>query len=142
MAIRVRNPALEAAYNLPNVRQHPTVTSFVQCKDNSNKIVATFSDGSTVGDLDSVLFATGYRLHYPFLNPNPTTPSNYVSGFHQHVFNVDDPSLTLVGQVKAALSFRIYEYQAVAVARCYAGRNGKALASVPSSTSGRLIRSN
>ncbi|CAK7228849.1 hypothetical protein SCUCBS95973_007020 [Sporothrix curviconia] len=128
VAIRGRNPALEAAYNLPNVRQHPTVASFA--RGPNDKVVATFSDGSVVDNLDSVLFATGYRLQYPFLQPNPTTPQNYVSGFYQHVFNVNDPSLTLVGQVKAALSFRIYEYQAVAVARYYAGRNARALPSV------------
>ena len=33
--------------------------------------------------------------------------------------------MSVVGQVKAALSFRVYEYQAVAVARFLAGRSSK-----------------
>jgi hypothetical protein len=35
---------------------------------------------------------------------------------------IGDPSLALVGQVRAAISFRVYEYQSIAVARYFAGR--------------------
>jgi hypothetical protein len=38
------------------------------------------------------------------------------------VIQISDPSLAVVGQVRAALSFRVYEYQAVAMARSFAGR--------------------
>ncbi|CAK7199419.1 hypothetical protein SEUCBS139899_002099 [Sporothrix eucalyptigena] len=77
-----RNSALESAHNPPNVNQHPTVNKFIKGVD--KKVVATFSDGSSVSNIDAV---------------------------------------------KAALSSRIYEYQAVAVARYYAGRNATALPS-------------
>ena len=71
-----------------------------------NKVNVTFDDDSRLEGIDHVLFATGYRLQYPFLHPNPTKPENRVAGFYQHVFHIDDPSLALVGQVKAGLSFR------------------------------------
>lgn len=123
--MRGRNPLIDAVYQLPNVRLHPTVKSIAVAAttDNNNAIDVVFDDETRVTGLDYVLFATGYRLLYPFLHPNPTTPDNRVAGFYQHVFHVDDPSLTLVGQVKAGISFRVNEYQAVAVARFYAGRN-------------------
>jgi len=51
------------------------------------------------------------------------TPENRLDGFYQHIFKIGDPTLTIVGQVKAAVSFRVYEYQAVAAARFLAGRS-------------------
>lgn len=82
----------------------------------------TFTDGSAVDHIDRVAFATGFRLSYPFLSPNPVTFSNRLAGFYQHIFKIGDPSLAVVGQVSVALSFRVYEYQAVAVARYFANR--------------------
>ncbi|GKT40567.1 thiol-specific monooxygenase [Colletotrichum spaethianum] len=90
-----------------------------------NLIKVSFADGTEANGIEKVHFGTGYRLSYPFLRPDPVTPSGRLSGFYQHVFNIADPSLTVVGQVKAAISFRVYEYQAVAVARYFANRGGE-----------------
>jgi hypothetical protein len=81
-----------------------------------------FADGTTLSNVDKNLFGTGYRLSYPFIKPNPVTSSNRLAGFYQHIFQISDPSLAVIGQVRAALSFRVYEYQAVAVARYFSGR--------------------
>jgi hypothetical protein len=115
---RGHNEALDGAWNLikPQIR-HLSVSP-------TSGVLVRFTDGTEVDNVDKVHFATGYRLSYPFLHPNPVTPSNRLAGFYQHVFNIADPSLAVVGQVKAALSFRVYEYQAVAVARYFAGRGG------------------
>lgn len=115
---RGSNPALENVWKLPNVKVRPQVAR-LSTEDNGT---VHFSDGTKVSDVDKILFATGYRLSYPFLNPEAVTPSNRLAGFYQHVFQISDPSLAVVGQVRAALSFRVYEYQAVAVARYFAGR--------------------
>ena len=114
------NPALDNVWKLPGVLQKPTISRFTL--DNGGTV--EFSDGSWVSgpNVDVVYFATGYRLSYPFLEPNPVSPQNRLSGFYQHTFNIADPSLAVVGQIRAALSFRAYEYQAVAVARVLAGR--------------------
>ncbi|KAB8079141.1 hypothetical protein BDV29DRAFT_152008 [Aspergillus leporis] len=123
---RGKNEAMQAAWELPNVEGKPTISRIEVTGTGANVI---FADGSVVENVDKVIFATGYKLVYPFLRPNPTTPNNRVAGFYQHVFKIGDPSLALVGQVRAAISFRVYEYQAVAVARYFARRNARALPS-------------
>ncbi|KAJ5881320.1 dimethylaniline monooxygenase [Penicillium subrubescens] len=120
------NEVLQSAWDLPNVQTKPVISSI---QSNSEGVSVKFSDGSEVADLDKIIFATGYKLSYPFLTPDPVTPNNRVAGFYQHVFKIGDPSLALVGQIRAAISFRSYEYQAVAVARYFAGRNAKPLPS-------------
>ncbi|KAF2640573.1 dimethylaniline monooxygenase [Massarina eburnea CBS 473.64] len=119
---RGHNEILDPAWNLPNVVRKSQINNIRIDPDTG--INVTFSDGSEVKGIDKVHFATGYHLSYPFLNPNPVTPNGRLAGFYHHVFNITDPSLTVVGQVKAAISFRVYEYQAVAVARYFAGRGG------------------
>ncbi|CAK7214219.1 hypothetical protein SBRCBS47491_002074 [Sporothrix bragantina] len=126
---------LESAWKLPNVEQKPTIQRIrVETGDDngSPSVALDFSDGSTVSHVDKVLFATGYRLAYPFL-PYPdggVTPHNRLAGFYQHVFCMDDPSLAVIGQVRAAISLRVYEYQAVVVARFLAGHAAGVLPSV------------
>ncbi|GJC83307.1 thiol-specific monooxygenase [Colletotrichum liriopes] len=116
------NEVLKDAWELPNVVRKPQIT---QVSVGSNSLIKVgFADGTEVDGIEKVHFGTGYRLSYPFLRPDPVTPSGRLSGFYQHVFNIADPSLTVVGQVKAAVSFRVYEYQAVAVARYFANRGG------------------
>lgn len=113
------NPALDNVWKLAGVAKKPTISRFTL----ENGGTVDFSDGSWVSgaNVDVVYSATGYRSSYPFLDPNPVTPKNRLS-FHQHTFNVADPLLAVVGQIRAALSFRAYEYQAVAAARVLAGR--------------------
>ncbi|KAH7112923.1 putative dimethylaniline monooxygenase [Dendryphion nanum] len=112
------NPALENVWKLPNIEQKPTISRFTL--ENGGTI--EFSDGTWVTGIDKVIFATGYKLAYPFIQPNPVTKENRLAGFYQHVWKIGDPSLAVIGQVRAALSLRNYEYQAVAAARVLAGR--------------------
>ncbi|GKZ79551.1 hypothetical protein AnigIFM56816_003750 [Aspergillus niger] len=119
------NPALENAWTLPNVQRKPTLSRLEPTTPSSstnNTVTAHFTDGTKLESIDRVIFATGYTASYPFLVPDPVTANNRVAGFYQHIFRITDPSLALVGQVRAALSFRVYEYQAVAVARYFSGR--------------------
>lgn len=115
---RGKNPLLDEGFNLPGVVVKPPIRRISADKGGTIE----FEDGSSVENFDKIIFGTGYRLSYPFLSPNPVTPQNRLAGFYQHIFKIGDPSLSVVGQVKAALSFRVYEYQAVAVARFLAGR--------------------
>ncbi|PVI01785.1 dimethylaniline monooxygenase [Periconia macrospinosa] len=119
---RGSNEVLQAAWNLPNVVIKPQISKITSSRGSRVKI--TFADDTEIDGVDKVHFATGYRLSYPFLTPDPVTANGRLAGFYQHVFNISDPSLAVVGQVKAAISFRVYEYQAVAVARFLAGRGG------------------
>ncbi|KAJ5983054.1 hypothetical protein N7481_005153 [Penicillium waksmanii] len=114
---RGHNEALDSAWNLPNVKVRPTVS---EIKTSARGINVYYSDGSVTEDEDKVLFATGYKLSYPFITPDPVTPNHRVAGFYQHIWKM--------GSV-AGIGWTIYEYQAVAVARYFAGRNKASLPS-------------
>jgi len=87
---------LRNAWNLPGTLQKPEITSFFT--DYKDRVFAKFAD-DTVSEFDRVIFATGYRLSYPFLPFQAVTPENRLAGFYQHIFRISDPSLTVIGQV-------------------------------------------
>ncbi|PSN73391.1 FAD/NAD(P)-binding domain-containing protein [Corynespora cassiicola Philippines] len=94
-----------------------------------------FEDGSTLGNIDSIVYCTGYKPSYPFWNskenggPLFDYKENRAVGFYQHTFSRKFPeSLGLIG-LPRVLTFRSFEYQAVALARLFAGRNARPLPS-------------
>ncbi|KAL4921938.1 hypothetical protein BDW62DRAFT_218514 [Aspergillus aurantiobrunneus] len=116
------SPYITEIWKLPNVELKPTI-SHIEGRDSRLKL--TFSDGSELEDVDKVIFATGYRLSFPFLTAEPMLIADRPPGIYQHVFKIGDPSLAAIGLVRAPLLFRMIEYEAVAVARYYAGRGGE-----------------
>lgn len=54
--------------------------------------------------------------------PQVPTRNNRVPDLYQHIFWRHDPSLAFVGAVGAGLTFKVFEWQAVAAARILAGR--------------------
>ncbi|KAF2638802.1 FAD/NAD(P)-binding domain-containing protein [Massarina eburnea CBS 473.64] len=95
-----------------------------------------FDDGSVLTDIDAIIYCTGYKPSFPFWNSknNGVTLFDYdknrLHGFYQHTFSHSFPnSLAIVG-VPRVLTFRSFEYQAVALARLFSGRNAKPLPSV------------
>lgn len=89
-----------------------------------------FEDGSTVGpdEVDTIIYATGYRPSFPWWNvkKNGRELYDYEDGklvdIYWHTFFSDFKTLGIVG-IQKALTFRSFEYQAVALARLFAGRN-------------------
>lgn len=94
---RGRNELLNAAFDLPGVVRKPPIKSISA----HNGGVIEFEDGSTVENFDKIIFGTGYKLSYPFLDPEPVTKQNRLAGFYQHIFKIGDPSLAVVGQVSS-----------------------------------------
>ncbi|KAG4432571.1 hypothetical protein IFR05_011959, partial [Cadophora sp. M221] len=115
---RGRNEKLDSIWNLHSVR----TTSTIKSLSIENNGTVEFTDGLRISNIDKIIFATGYRLSYPFIQPDPVSESGRLQGFYQHIFKIGDPTLAVVGQVRAALTFRCYEYQAIAVARILAER--------------------
>ncbi|KAK1718097.1 putative dimethylaniline monooxygenase [Colletotrichum acutatum] len=105
-----------APFTHPDITIKPQVTNFCP---KSGRI--TFSDGSTVDEVDAVVFATGYDFSFPFL-PKKKVENRRVPGLYQHVFNINDPTLAFVGMVTGGFTFRVFEWQAVAAARVFASR--------------------
>ncbi|KAL5422716.1 hypothetical protein PMIN06_004960 [Paraphaeosphaeria minitans] len=92
----------------------------------SGRIV--FEDDSYLDDVDAVLYCTGYQPSFPFWNaqangrPLWDYAANKLVGTYWHTFFQDLGTLAIVG-VPRTLTFRSFEYQAIAIARLFAGRN-------------------
>ncbi|KAK4176342.1 putative monooxygenase [Triangularia setosa] len=85
----------------------------------------SFADGSVVKDVDHIVFATGYTFAFPFLpavQKRVEKAYRRLPGVYQHTFDTLDPTLTFVGMLGGGFTFKVYEWQAVAVARHLAGR--------------------
>ncbi len=88
-----------------------------------------FADGTTFGkdDIDAIVYSTGYKISFPFWNvrangrPLYDYAENRVLGKYQHTFLHGFPTLGLVG-VPRSLTFRSFNYQAIALARLFSGR--------------------
>ncbi|PPJ57818.1 hypothetical protein CBER1_00172 [Cercospora berteroae] len=86
-----------------------------------------FEDGSTLEDIDRVIYCTGYQASYPFWDERNGTPifdyqTQRLVDNYQHTFVRGRPTLALVGFPRV-LTFRSFEYQAIAIARFWSGRN-------------------
>jgi hypothetical protein len=78
-------------------------------------------DGSTISDVDHIIFGTGYSWTLPFL-PQVPVRNNRVPDLYQHVVWRHDPTLLFIGAVGAGLTFKVFEWHAVLAARLLAGR--------------------
>lgn len=107
----------------PGVEWKPVITEY----DSSGKII--FSDGSVLDEheVDTVIYCTGYKPSFPFWNVQQNGQhlydyrANRLMGNYLHTFLHGIPSIAIIG-LPRVLTFRSMEYQAIAVARIWAGR--------------------
>ncbi|KAI0010861.1 putative dimethylaniline monooxygenase [Xylariaceae sp. FL0662B] len=113
----------------PGIAWRPVVRSYDPA---SGRVV--FADGTYLNGVDAVIYCTGYRPSFPFWNANAGPLWDYgtqhLRGAYWHTF-VRSPGhraapLGVVG-LPRVLTFRSFEYQAVALARLFSGRNAVAL---------------
>lgn len=113
----------------PGIEWKPVVSEY---KENGTIL---FADGTTLTGIDAVIYCTGYKASFPFWNEEVNGGSlfdyrsNRLVGNYQHVFFRDFPTLGAVGFPKT-LTFRSFEYQAIALARLWSGRNAQPLPSL------------
>lgn len=87
-----------------------------------------FEDGSELKDVDHIIYCTGYLPSYPFWNSkvNGRALFDYnkkkLINNYWHTFFYDIPNLAIIGMPRV-LTFRSFEYQAIAIARLFSGRN-------------------
>ncbi|KAL7917651.1 hypothetical protein ACQKWADRAFT_306262 [Trichoderma austrokoningii] len=87
-----------------------------------------FEDGTYLDDIDTVIYCTGYKPSYPFWNakkngqPLWDDKKGKLVKSYWHTFFQDFPNLGIVG-LPRVLTFRSFEYQAIALARLFANRN-------------------
>jgi Flavin-binding monooxygenase-like len=94
-----------------------------------------FTDGTCLDNIDTVIYCTGYKHSFPFWNEKANgrpiwdyTENKLIKGYW-HTFLHDFPTIGLVG-IPRVLTFRSWEYQAITLARIFAGRNARPLPSV------------
>lgn len=102
------------AFEHPRIMNHPSITSV------TGRTVH-LEDGSSIADVDHIIFGTGYSWTLPFLPAVPVR-NNRVPDLYQHVVWQHDPTLLFVGAVGAGLTFKVFEWQAVLASRVLAGR--------------------
>ncbi|KZM24218.1 uncharacterized protein EKO05_0010870 [Ascochyta rabiei] len=108
----------DEAFKHPNIAQKPTIS---HVDTSGGQRTVHFTDGTSVKDVDEIIFGTGYSWSLPFL-PDVKIRNNRVPGLYQHVVYQKDPTLLFVGAVGAGLTFKIFEWHAVLAARILAGR--------------------
>lgn len=106
----------DEAFLHPLIHRHPSIARV----DAATRTVHLI-DGTSIPDVDHLIFGTGYSWSLPFL-PQVSVRNNRVPGLYQHVVWRADPTLLFVGAVGAGLTFKIFEWQAVYAARVLAGR--------------------
>lgn len=106
----------DVAFKHPNIDCRSEIVKI----DNDTKTVY-FDDDTSVSGVDAIIFGTGFTYSYPFL-PDLNLQNNRVHGLYQHIFNIDDPTLAFVGAIQAGLTFKVFEWQAVYVARVFSER--------------------
>ena len=107
----------DEAFNHPRIKKQPSIARV------SNRTVHLV-DGTSIPDVDYIIFGTGYSWTLPFL-PDVPVRNNRVPDLYQHVIWQKDPTLLFVGAVAAGLTFKVFEWQAVLAARLLAGRTSK-----------------
>ncbi|KAM3527631.1 hypothetical protein NHJ13051_002822 [Beauveria bassiana] len=124
-----RSPALwEGDKPPPGIEWKPVVSEYRQDG------VILFADGTALAGVDAVIYCTGYKPSFPFWNQETNGGPlfdyrlNRLLGCYQHVFFRDYPTLGVVGFPRT-LTFRSFEYQAIALARLWSGRNAQPLPS-------------
>jgi hypothetical protein len=108
----------DVAFQHPGIAQKPSISHITT--SNGDRTVH-FIDGTSVHEVDEIIFGTGYSWSLPFL-PQVEVRNNRVPGLYQHVVYQNDPTLLFVGAVGAGLTFKVFEWQAVLAARILAGR--------------------
>jgi hypothetical protein len=87
-----------------------------------------FADGTTLDDVHTVIYCTGYKASFPFWNEKTNNGPVWDYGLNKlrdcywHTFLRNHSTIAVVGMPRT-LTFRSFEYQAIAIARLWAKRN-------------------
>ncbi|KAJ6087449.1 hypothetical protein N7467_006363 [Penicillium canescens] len=108
----------DEAFQHPKIQRRAPISHITS--ENGDKTVH-FEDGTSETGVDHLIFGTGFSWTLPFL-PQVATRNNRVPDLYQHIFYRHDPTLVFVGAVGAGLTFKVFEWQAVAAARVLAGK--------------------
>lgn len=94
----------------------------IKCLEESS---VTFVDGTTVQQVDVVMYATGYKYHFPFakdIDGMPSVDDNRLCALYKHVFPPKlAPSMSFVGIPWKVVPFPQFQLQARWIGSCLNG---------------------
>jgi hypothetical protein len=108
----------------PGIEWKPVIQEY---DSSTNEII--FSDNTRLGNIDAVIYCTGYQPSFPFWNSEANGGPIYdyearrLVNNYQHTFSRSFPSTLGIVGFPRVLTFRSFEYQAVALARLFSRRN-------------------
>jgi hypothetical protein len=85
----------DVAFQHPSIEPKPSISHIDSSK---GKRTVHFIDGTSIDDVDELIFGTGYSWSLPFL-PQVEVRNNRVPGLYLHVVYQKDPTLLFVGAV-------------------------------------------
>jgi hypothetical protein len=108
----------DVAFHHPGITPKPSISHITTTH---LERTVHFIDGTSVTNVDEIIFGTGYSWSLPFLS-QVKVRNNRVPGLYQHVVYQQDATLVFIGAVGAGLTFKVFEWHAVLAARILAGR--------------------
>lgn len=86
----------DTAFKHPQIQRRAPISRI----DSSNGVrTVDFEDGTSISNVDHIIFGTGYTWSLPFL-PDIPTRNNRVPGLYLHIFHQSDPTLAFIGAVR------------------------------------------
>lgn len=100
---------LHDAYDLTNKVQqmHATI-------DHVDSRAIHLTNGHVIRDVDEIIFATGYKFHYPFLDETSgvkVIDDVYVDGLYKHLISIKEPTMAFFSIPFILLPFPIFHQQ-------------------------------
>ncbi|RAL09161.1 putative flavin dependent monooxygenase [Aspergillus homomorphus CBS 101889] len=121
-----RNPSLLASSATDSSKVYrPQIAEFLPSDSHSRAV--RFADGQVEGEIDAIVFCTGYLYSFPFLSsldPPIITNGRRVLNTYQHLFYIHDTTLVLSVLPQRVIPFPLSENQAAVFARVWSGRLG------------------
>lgn len=115
-----KDASVKATEEKPWARMVPEIAEFLP-EDRAVR----FSNGETEGDVDAVIFCTGYFYSFPYLRNLSvpiTTDGSCARHLYEHMLYVEDPTLAFIGIPQRVVPFPISEAQSAYIARAWANR--------------------
>ncbi|GMG22221.1 unnamed protein product [Aspergillus oryzae] len=100
----------DEAFKHPQIERRPPISHITT--DNGARTVH-FENGTSVSDVDHIIFGTGFTWTLPFL-PNIPIRNNRVPDLYLHVFHQRDPSLVFLGALPSLEEQRKWEQDRIA----------------------------
>jgi len=83
----------DEAFKHPKIKLRPPISHI-----STHNRTVFFEDGTSISDVDHIIFGTGYTWTLPFL-PDVEIRNNRVPGLYLHIFHMQDPTLAFIGAV-------------------------------------------